>query len=920
MRFKPIFCFIVIFLFISTFIISMPAAARDGVRAEKGIIDLSSWNFEKDGIVNLTGEWEFYYNHLLTPGDFKKGAQALRSGIFQIPGSWNYYLKGDNAFPGHGYATYRLIIKLKKGRAYALNIQPISTAYKLWVDDKFVTAGKVAETKKGMIPKSLTKIFRFVPEKNKCQLVLQVSNFYHRSGGPWLPIKLGLFQQILEQRIKSFAFDLFLMGSILMMGLYHFALFIQRRKEIATFYFGALCLAAVVRTSVTGANTFYLLFPEFSWFISYKLVYLSFYLAISLLVLFFNSLYPEESLPGASKISMVLAAAFSLVVIFTPPQIFSHTMRTYQIITLITLFYLAYIIIKAVLKKRKGALLVAAGSALGIAAIINDILIAKEMINSFFTAPLGLFFFMLFHSLNLSIKFSNAFSDIEIVEEKYRSIFENSLDGIVQVSFVNNSFIANPALGKMLGFSSSNEFDSFIAGGWDQVFLKKQVFRQYWEKLQLDRQVNEFEAQLHCRNKESKWVSINSRAKTDKDGAIITIDSIVHDITHRKEKEMLEAKMLQVQKMEAVGHLAGGIAHDFNNIISAILSNAQILKMDHDNSSKKDEKRFLNIIGACERATDLINQILTFSRKNREDALAPIKIDSVVKEVTDFISNTIPGTIKIEENIDAQSMRILSDSTQIYQILMNLYYNAMDAMEKNGGILRVSLSSIETEGKRTSTGYLPKGEYLELMVSDTGEGIPSEILSKIFDPYYTTKEQGKGTGLGLSLVHGIVKSHGGEIQVKSEQGKGTVFKIYIPLTHRKEEKKETYDKPIEISGRGRVLFVDDEEVIAEVFGELLATFGFEVDTHTTPREALQKVEKDLYDVIVTDYKMPVMNGIELAGKIRKRDKKVKIIICSGDVSAISSNEYIDLDLYSIMKKPVEYSELAQLIQKAVNSE
>ncbi|MCK5312600.1 MAG: response regulator, partial [Desulfobacteraceae bacterium] len=189
----------------------------------------------------------------------------------------------------------------------------------------------------------------------------------------------------------------------------------------------------------------------------------------------------------------------------------------------------------------------------------------------------------------------------------------------------------------------------------------------------------------------------------------------------------------------------------------------------------------------------------------------------------------------------------------------------------------------------------------------------------IFDPYYTTKEQGKGTGLGLAIVHGIVKSNGGEILVKSKLGKGTIFKLYFPVTD-KEEQDEEYDKDqIEIAGQGKLLFVDDEEIIADSFGEMLDTLGFDVDTCFIPEKALKQVKENVYDVIITDFFMPQMDGLELAREIRKKDKNVKIIICSGNTSSISQEEINSLDLYSIIQKPLEYGELTQQIQQAMHS-
>ena len=928
MRWKIVFCLLIVFTIVYLPVRSdsrrqIPETSEKSQKAikpkvNKGVINLSDWNFQNNGTIQLFGDWEFYWNKLLSPEDFKVDQTDNLTGFVNVPGSWNYYKNKDGPFSGHGYATYRLKIKLKKNKTYALRILPISTAYRVWIDEKVYSVGKVGKSLNEMIPDFAVKTIQFHPDNPETRIVLQVSNFFHRSGGPWRSIEIGLSQQIINQRIISAGFDLFLIGAILIMGLYHFGLYILRKKDITTLYFGLLCVVAVIRTLMTSEHIFYFLFPEFNWLIAYKFEYLSFYISIPLAVLFINNLFPDESVKATSQICISVSIVFSLIVLFTQPQIFTHTVISYEYIAVISMLYIIFVIVRAALRKRSGAILVAIGSIVAIATLVNDIFYANEVISSFYMAPTGILFFILFHSLNLSMKTSSAFNNMESIEKKYRSMFENSLDGILQVSFIDETFIANPALAQMLGYSSPERFPRFVKKTWAKVFADAGVCDQYLNKLRIEKQVAEFEAEFLCKNGSSIWVSINSKAETDKNNNISKIDSIVHNITHRKEKEILEAKMLQVQKMEAMGYLAEGIAHDFNNIISAISSNVHILLMDKSSLGKKETIKFKNIIDACDRATGLISQILTFSRKNKKENFKLIRLDSIIKEVTRFIRNTIPENIKIEQNISPKSFRIISDSTQIYQVIMNLYYNAIDAMGNNGGALKVSLLPVEKEDMKTSTGFLKKGDYIELSITDTGEGISSDIIKKIFDPYFTTKAQGKGTGLGLATVHGIVKSHEGEIQVDSIKGKGTSFKIYFPIPDKDEQKIEYGEGQIEIAGHGKLLFVDDEEVIADSYGELLDTLGFDVDTYHIPKEAVKRVEKNLYDLIITDFQMPQMDGIEFARAIRRKDKNVKIILCSGDPSAISSEEIDDLDLHSIIQKPLEFGELTRQVEQAIN--
>ena len=386
-----------------------------------------------------------------------------------------------------------------------------------------------------------------------------------------------------------------------------------------------------------------------------------------------------------------------------------------------------------------------------------------------------------------------------------------------------------------------------------------------------------------------------------------------------KEREMLEAQMRQSQKMEALAHLAGGIAHDFNNILTTIMGYAELLLMDKDTSMQTEEYLYY-IISAGRRAENLILQILTFNKKSitgdSEIQLQPIVIDTAVKEVCNFIKSTIPADIKIEQRIDSNHHQTLTDPTNIHQVVMNLCTNAIHSMEKNGGKLLIKLSNIETEGMSTTTGQLSLGAYLEIAVTDSGEGIDPEIIDKIFDPYYTTKEHGKGTGLGLSTVHGIVKSYDGEINIMSEKDKGSTFQVYFPATKpRKVLKKENaQESTIKWEEKVKILFLDDEKTITYIYDKLLKNmYGFEVETFNRPHDALKAYDPDIFDIVVTDFKMPKMNGLKFAKKIKEKNKAAIIIICSGNPSSIKN-----AGVHAVLKKPLHAEKLADIIQKIMN--
>lgn len=295
---------------------------------------------------------------------------------------------------------------------------------------------------------------------------------------------------------------------------------------------------------------------------------------------------------------------------------------------------------------------------------------------------------------------------------------------------------------------------------------------------------------------------------------------IIRDITVRKhienEQKALEKRLQQSQKMEAIGTLAGGIAHDFNNILTAIMGYTELslVKVAKDTAV---EHYLSEVVSAGKRAKELVNQILAVAREANEE-IRPILVSSIVKEVLKLIRSSIPSTIAIRQFIQSDSL-ILGNATRVHQILMNLCTNAAHAMQDRGGVLEVRLKDVQIETAPPVLSFeLKAGHYIELTVSDTGDGISPDIIGSIFEPYFTTKTAGEGTGLGLSVVHGIVESYGGKITVRSEVGQGSVFTILLPVTQSLE-----IDHPLALeqmpTGSERILFLDDEATLATMAAE-----------------------------------------------------------------------------------------------------
>ncbi len=393
--------------------------------------------------------------------------------------------------------------------------------------------------------------------------------------------------------------------------------------------------------------------------------------------------------------------------------------------------------------------------------------------------------------------------------------------------------------------------------------------------------------------------------------------TIFTDITERKnaenEKQLLEKQLLHTQKMEALGTLAGGIAHDFNNILSIIFGYLELAQMDINHQEKLRDD--LGEIGkAALRAKDLINQILTVSRKTEHEKHY-IKVAIVIKEAVKLLDSTIPKSIEIEQNINTDKT-VLADSTKIHQLIINLCTNAYHAMKNTGGKLTVSLDELNTVNGDTAKGIsLPPGNYIRLVVSDTGHGMDDETREKIFDPYFTTKEVGEGTGLGLAVVHGVVESCNGFIYVDSRKGYGTSFYIYLPVAAADVESDTgTAPEPVR-SGSERVLVVDDEKNITKITKKILTKYGYKVTIFNDSISAWEEFQKNhhSYDLVITDMTMPQMNGIELAKRIQEVKPDKPIIICSGYSELINKDRASELGLY-YLPKPVSVNDMAEVIR------
>jgi PAS domain S-box-containing protein len=388
------------------------------------------------------------------------------------------------------------------------------------------------------------------------------------------------------------------------------------------------------------------------------------------------------------------------------------------------------------------------------------------------------------------------------------------------------------------------------------------------------------------------------------------------DIT---ELRRLEEQNQRLQRMESIGALAGGIVHDLNNVLGPIMLVLGTLQRKLANS---EDREMINLLQQkSKRAAELVRQILTFARGSQTKR-SPVHLSRIADEVVSMIKPTFPANITILKRFAPDLQHIFADATQIIQVLMNLVVNARDAMP-GGGTITIEAENIAIDPvlAGTTSGMKP-GEYVLLRVTDTGSGMTAEVKERIFNPFFTTKEDGKGTGLGLSTVASIVKTHEGEMQVSSEPGRGTEFRVYFPAQHAAQTEGESAPALLAVQGNGeRILFVDDDAIVREVVKIALEAGGYRVLTAADGSEAVALFAKEQATIaaVVTDMDLPLMDGIMLAGVLQKMQPGIRIIGSSGTPDIERLQRFNDSGIKEFLSKPYTSETLLRVIHSVLTT-
>jgi len=501
-------------------------------------------------------------------------------------------------------------------------------------------------------------------------------------------------------------------------------------------------------------------------------------------------------------------------------------------------------------------------------------------------------------------------------EERYRTILESIEEGCFETDMDGNlTFFSNPFL-KILDYSR----DELLGANTDAYTSPDTAasMEAITERLrETGKPENVTDYVVIRKDGTNLSLELSVSLLKDQNGMPMGYRGVLRDVSERKrteeEKHKLESQLQQAQKMESIGTLAGGIAHDFNNILMGIQGNASLMLLKIESDHPNYEK-IKNIETYVQNGTELTKQLLGFARRGKY-LIRATDLNEIIDKSSSLFART-KKEIRVHTTLLEDLWTAEVDRGQIEQVLLNLYVNAWQAMA-NGGDLYLQTENVILDRSYVKPYKVEPGRYVKISVSDTGVGIDKKTQERIFEPFFTTKEMGRGTGLGLASVYGIIKSHGGYINVYSEQEKGTVFTIYLPASQKAaSSEKETAPTTI-MKGNGTILLIDDEKMILDVGTELLEELGYTVQAAMSGQEAIDVFQKDRekIDLVIMDMIMPEMGGGETFDRLKQIDPDVKVLLSSGYSINGQATKIMRRGCDGFIQKPFNMNQLAEKVQQ-----
>ena len=504
-------------------------------------------------------------------------------------------------------------------------------------------------------------------------------------------------------------------------------------------------------------------------------------------------------------------------------------------------------------------------------------------------------------------------------EEKYRTLYNNIPDIIYSLDKSGNIITVNQTAFSRYGYEPE-----MIIGKPFIIFVHpediEKIVNSFHSAIQNNREYTRgLQFRILSKNAiDSYWVELNSHMRFDKEGVFLQEEGILRDITDRKKEEQerknLESQLIQAQKLEAIGTLAGGIAHDFNNLLMGIQGYCSLMLLEIS-SDHPHYVKLRSIEEQVKSGAELTRQLLGFARSGKYES-RPVNLNEIIDKTADMFGRTKKDII-IRKKLGDDLWTIEADRGQIEQVLLNLYVNAWQAMP-SGGDLYLETKNIILNNRQVIPYGLNPGGFVQLSVTDTGIGMDQQTIGRIFDPFFTTKEKGRGSGLGLASVYGILRNHGGFIEVFSEKDKGATFNIYIPGSGKSVEKPNS-EIPDLIRGSETIILVDDEKAILDITGENLTALGYKILKASSGQEAVDIYQKHKDDIqlIILDMIMPGLSGGETFDFLRKINSNVKVILCSGYSIDGEAQKILDRGCKGFIQKPFNLYDLSQKIRNVL---